>query len=240
VAVSCVAWPASGKRRRNPRGGERRSCRRRQVTHDTNAATRTAPVGGWSRYGHLQKDTGVAAHTKATAGLGVDVYVAGVVHAPDELEEQNARGLRIATICEAYVAYASSAGPAGGGDAAELHASQGASRTRSRPQPHVQPPHPPAAGEGGDPASDGAPRAQHPLHPAEGRYGASTAASEMAQRPTTPSPPQHQLRTSRTRACIDQAERPPPPQDGGARPDAARHGPLGNKIREQEAAGVEQ
>ncbi len=61
------------------------------------------------------KDTGVAAHTKGTSALGVDVYVAGVVHAPEELDEQDARGLRIAAACDAYVAFASAAGPTGGG-----------------------------------------------------------------------------------------------------------------------------
>jgi predicted amidohydrolase len=72
-------------------------------------------VDGWRVGLGICKDTGVAAHTDGTAALGVDVYVAGLVHAPDELAEQDARGLRIAAACDAYVAFASAAGPAGGG-----------------------------------------------------------------------------------------------------------------------------
>ena len=72
-------------------------------------------VDGWRIGMGICKDTGVDAHTHATAALGVDLYVAGVVHAPEELEEQDARGLRIATVCDAYVAMASFAGGTGGG-----------------------------------------------------------------------------------------------------------------------------
>ena len=72
-------------------------------------------VDGWRLGLAICKDTGVLAHTEATAALGVEVYVAGVVHAPEELEEQDARGLRIAAACGAYVALASSAGRTGGG-----------------------------------------------------------------------------------------------------------------------------
>jgi len=75
-------------------------------------------VDGWRLGLAICKDTGVAAHTAATARLGVDVYVAGVVHRPDELAEQDARGRRIAAACGSYVALASFAGPAGGGYAA--------------------------------------------------------------------------------------------------------------------------
>jgi predicted amidohydrolase len=64
------------------------------------------------------KDTGSLEHTVAVARLRVDVYVAGLVHAPHELAEQDARGRRIATACGAHVAFASFAGPTGGGYAA--------------------------------------------------------------------------------------------------------------------------
>ncbi len=60
------------------------------------------------------KDTGTAAHISATAALGVDVYAAGLLHAPDELIEQDSRGLRIAQACAAHVIFASAAGEAGG------------------------------------------------------------------------------------------------------------------------------
>lgn len=71
-------------------------------------------LDGWRVGLAICKDTGVAAHTEGTADLGVDVYVAGVVHAPEELDEQDCRGLRIASACDAYVAFASAAGPSGG------------------------------------------------------------------------------------------------------------------------------
>ena len=71
-------------------------------------------IDGWRLGMGICKDTGVAAHTEGTAALGVDVYVAGLVHMPDELGEQDARGLRIAAACDAHVAFASAAGPTGG------------------------------------------------------------------------------------------------------------------------------
>jgi predicted amidohydrolase len=49
------------------------------------------------------------------AALGVDLYVAGLVHAPDELDEQDARGRRIAAATGAHVGFASFAGPTGEG-----------------------------------------------------------------------------------------------------------------------------
>lgn len=61
------------------------------------------------------KDTGVADHVRDTAALGVDVYVAGLVHRPDELAELDARGRSIARRCDAHVVFASFAGPAGDG-----------------------------------------------------------------------------------------------------------------------------
>jgi predicted amidohydrolase len=61
------------------------------------------------------KDTGVAQHVAEVAALGVDLYVAGLVHRPDELAEQDDRAVRIARACDAYVAFASFAGPTGGG-----------------------------------------------------------------------------------------------------------------------------
>ncbi len=96
-------------------GDERRS-------HTPGAGPIAVTVDGWNVGMGICKDTGVAAHTKGTSALGVDVYVAGVVHAPEELDEQDARGLRIAAACDAYVAFASAAGPTGGGyDARHVH-----------------------------------------------------------------------------------------------------------------------
>jgi predicted amidohydrolase len=72
-------------------------------------------VDGWRLGVGICKDTGMAEHTTATAELGIDVYVAGLVHAREELAEQDARGRRIAAACGSYVAFASFAGPTGGG-----------------------------------------------------------------------------------------------------------------------------
>ena len=72
-------------------------------------------LDGWRLGIAICKDTGVAEHTAGTAELGVDLYVAGLVHTPEELEEQDARGLRIAAECRSHVVFASFAGPTGGG-----------------------------------------------------------------------------------------------------------------------------
>ncbi|MFD4180006.1 carbon-nitrogen hydrolase family protein [Rhodococcus sp. NPDC058514] len=61
------------------------------------------------------RDTRVAHHLDSTAALGVDVYVAGLVHAPDELAELGARARRISTAYDVPVAFAGFAGPTGGG-----------------------------------------------------------------------------------------------------------------------------
>lgn len=84
-------------------------------SHTAGSGPAALAVDGWSIGLAICKDTGVSAHTEGTAALDVDVYVAGVVHAPEELDEQDARGLRIASACDAYVAFASAAGPVGGG-----------------------------------------------------------------------------------------------------------------------------
>jgi predicted amidohydrolase len=72
-------------------------------------------VDGWRVGLGICKDTGVPEHIAATAALEIDVYVAGVAHLPSELAEQDARGERIAAACDSYVAFASFAGPTGGG-----------------------------------------------------------------------------------------------------------------------------
>lgn len=61
------------------------------------------------------KDTDSARHIAAIARLDIDVYAAGLVHHPDELAEQDARGYLLARACNAFVAFASFAGPTGGG-----------------------------------------------------------------------------------------------------------------------------
>jgi predicted amidohydrolase len=70
-------------------------------------------VDGWRLGLGICRDTGIAQHIVATATLGVDAYVAGLVHRSHELAEQDARAVCIARTCRAWVVFASFAGPTG-------------------------------------------------------------------------------------------------------------------------------
>jgi predicted amidohydrolase len=72
-------------------------------------------VDGWRAGLGVCKDTGVEQHIRQTAALDIDVYLAGLVHHPHELETQEQRARQIAQACRAYVGFASFAGPTGGG-----------------------------------------------------------------------------------------------------------------------------
>jgi predicted amidohydrolase len=72
-------------------------------------------LDGWRIGVGICKDTGVEQHILATADLDIDLYAAGLVHLPSELDMQENRAIRIARACAAYVAFASFAGPTGGG-----------------------------------------------------------------------------------------------------------------------------
>jgi predicted amidohydrolase len=72
-------------------------------------------VDGWRVGLGICKDTGVQRHIDDTAALAPDLYVAGLVHHDHELAEQEARAQRITRATNAYVAFASHAGPTGGG-----------------------------------------------------------------------------------------------------------------------------
>ncbi len=71
-------------------------------------------VDGWRLGLGICKDTGSAQHTAGTASLNVDAYVAGLVHRPEELPEQEARAVVISRTCRAFVVFASFAGATGG------------------------------------------------------------------------------------------------------------------------------
>ncbi len=71
-------------------------------------------LDGWRVGLGICKDTGVEKHIADTAALDPDLYVAGLVHRPEELELQEQRAVRIARACRAYVAFASFAGSTGG------------------------------------------------------------------------------------------------------------------------------
>jgi predicted amidohydrolase len=72
-------------------------------------------VDGWRVGVGICKDTGVTQHIEDTAALAVDLYVAGLVHHDHERDELHTRAERIARACDSYVAFASFAGPTGGG-----------------------------------------------------------------------------------------------------------------------------
>jgi predicted amidohydrolase len=70
-------------------------------------------VGGWRLGLAVCRDTGIARHTLDLGRCGVDAYVAGLVHHPEELPEQDARGVAIAGRLGVPVVFASAAGRVG-------------------------------------------------------------------------------------------------------------------------------
>jgi predicted amidohydrolase len=72
-------------------------------------------VAGWRLGLAICRDTGIASHAAATAALGIDVYVAGLVDHPHEDVIQEERAQRVAAEQGVWVAFASFAGPTGGG-----------------------------------------------------------------------------------------------------------------------------
>jgi predicted amidohydrolase len=97
-------------------------------------------LDGWRVGLGICKDTGVEQHILATAALDVDLYAAGLVHLPSELDMQEDRATRIARACDAYVAFASFAGPTGGGfdhtaGVSSIWSTHGTAITRAGSQP---------------------------------------------------------------------------------------------------------
>jgi predicted amidohydrolase len=72
-------------------------------------------VDGWRLGLAVCKDTGVPHQAAATAALGMDVYVAGLTDHPHEAVVQEDRARRITADHQVFVAFASFAGPTGGG-----------------------------------------------------------------------------------------------------------------------------
>lgn len=72
-------------------------------------------VDGWRLGLAVCRDTGVPEHAAKTVALGIDGYVAGVVHASHEAEVHGRRARRIAVDHGVWVATASFAAPTGGG-----------------------------------------------------------------------------------------------------------------------------
>jgi predicted amidohydrolase len=77
----------------------------------------TAPasvtINGWRVGIGICKDTRIAEHVESTLAQGVDLYVAGLVHRPDELADQDGRAARILASGHGPVAFASAAGTMG-------------------------------------------------------------------------------------------------------------------------------
>lgn len=72
-------------------------------------------VDGWRLGLAVCRDTGIPEHTAKTAALGMDGYVAGVVHAEHEAGVHGERARRVAADHGVWVATAAFAGPTGGG-----------------------------------------------------------------------------------------------------------------------------
>ncbi len=72
-------------------------------------------VDGWRLGLAICKDTGVARQAADTAALGIDAYLAGTCESLDDAARQDERARRIATDHRVWVAFASFAGPTGGG-----------------------------------------------------------------------------------------------------------------------------
>jgi predicted amidohydrolase len=72
-------------------------------------------VDGWRLGLAVCRDTGIPEHSAKTAALGIDGYVAGVVHADHEAEVHGERARRVAADYGVWVATAAFAGPTGGG-----------------------------------------------------------------------------------------------------------------------------
>lgn len=72
-------------------------------------------VDGWRLGLAICKDANTPEHAAATAALGIDAYVAGVLNSPAETAAQEERARRVAADDHVWVAVASFAGSTGGG-----------------------------------------------------------------------------------------------------------------------------
>lgn len=72
-------------------------------------------VDGWRLGLAICRDTGIPQHASDTAALGIDAYVAGILHSEDEATVHDERARRVAADHHVWVAVASFAGSAGDG-----------------------------------------------------------------------------------------------------------------------------
>ena len=94
---------------------------RKQHPHTTEDRFRPGPgpevieVDGWRLGLAICRDTGIPEHARQTAALGIDAYVGGAVDHQGTEEVVAERAHSIATTYGVWVAFASFAGPTGGG-----------------------------------------------------------------------------------------------------------------------------
>ena len=70
-------------------------------------------IDGWRLGLGICRDTGIAEHAEATAALGMDAYVAGLVEGADDAAVPAERARRVSTAYGVWVAFASAAGATG-------------------------------------------------------------------------------------------------------------------------------
>lgn len=87
-----------------------------EVEHFAPGEFAVMEVDGWRLGLAVCRDTGVPEHAAKTAALGIDGYVAGVVHADHKAEVHGERARRVAADHGVWVATAAFAGPTGGFD----------------------------------------------------------------------------------------------------------------------------
>jgi predicted amidohydrolase len=127
-SLALVGAPVVGERGRAHIGmlaidGRGASVAYRKVWVDASESHRFSPgerpsvldVDGWRLGLAICRDTGIAQHASDTAALGIDAYVAGTLMFDHEIAIQDGRARRIATDHGVWVAFASFAGPTGGG-----------------------------------------------------------------------------------------------------------------------------
>jgi predicted amidohydrolase len=78
-------------------------------------AVAVVEVSGWRIGLGICKDTRIDGHTSATIASAIDLYAAGLVHRPHEVDQFDVRARRICALASVPVVFAGYAGPTGGG-----------------------------------------------------------------------------------------------------------------------------
>jgi predicted amidohydrolase len=86
-----------------------------EIDHFVPGAPAVVEVDGWRLGLAVCRDTAIPEHAAKTAALGIDGYLAGVIHADHEAHVLGERARRVAADHHVWVATAAFAGPTGGG-----------------------------------------------------------------------------------------------------------------------------